>query len=106
MTVAIEGFSALLQEDRVFGLGARCREIVALVFLEKCLGIYLRFIGGQEADMALEVLAKLARVGSVLILAGLAHGNLNDFIFSKEKLAIIAHLVSEGLERARADVSE
>jgi hypothetical protein len=67
MTVAIEGFSALLQEDRVFSLGAHSHKIFALVYLEECLGIYLRFIGGQEAAVALEILAKLTRVGSVLL---------------------------------------
>jgi hypothetical protein len=89
-----------------FSLDAHSHKIVALVFLEESFGTYLLFIGGQEAAVALEILTKLARVGSVPLLVGLAHGNLNDFIFSRGEFAALAHLVSEGLERAGANVSE
>ena len=44
--------------------------------------------------MTLEVFAKLASVGSVFILASSAESYLDNLVFAKEELGIVAHLVS------------
>ena len=91
MTVAVKCLNALLQEHSKFGLSASGSKILNFLIFKVCFALIFRSVGGQQTNVALEVLAELSGVGSMLVFRSLAKSNLDDFVFSQEELAVTSH---------------